>query len=159
MKAWHAGCALVLALLLAGCPRNDADTTTASSAPTATAPAADAPTSEEPAAAPVADDSTPPPAASAPQGIAVGEPNPGAPSVVDASCKTDADCTIKDVGSCCGYRPACVNTASPTFPDKVKAECASSGRVSTCGFPAITGCTCNAGKCEGTGSDLGEKVQ
>ena len=52
----------------------------------------------------------------APPGSCHGEPNPGAPSVVDASCKTDDDCAIKDVGSCFGYRPACVNKASPTFP-------------------------------------------
>ncbi len=86
------------------------------------------------------------------QSIAVGEPNPGAPGVVDMSCKTDADCAIKDVGSCCGYRPACVNTASPTFPEQVQAACAKDGRVGICGFPAITGCKCTAGKCEGTGA-------
>jgi hypothetical protein len=90
----------------------------------------------------------------APSTIAVGEPNPGAPGAVDTSCKTDADCAIKDVGSCCGYRPACVNTASPTFPEQVQAQCAKDGRMGICGFPAITGCTCNAGRCEGTGSDI-----
>jgi hypothetical protein len=89
--------------------------------------------------------------------IAVGEPNPGAPSVVDASCKTDADCAIKDVGSCCGYRPACVNKASPTFPEQVQAACAKDGRMGICGFPAISGCKCTAGKCEGTGA--GEQVR
>jgi hypothetical protein len=83
----------------------------------------------------------------------VGEPNPGAPSVVDSSCRTDADCAIKDVGSCCGYRPACVNKASPTFPEQVQKQCAKSGRMGICGFPAITGCKCTAGKCEGTGAD------
>jgi hypothetical protein len=104
-------------------------------------PAEDAGATSEPAAA-----------ASRPS-IAVGEPNPGAPMVVDASCHTDADCAIKDVGSCCGYAPACVNKASPTFPEQVQAKCAKDGRVGICGFPAITGCTCNAGKCEGTGAD------
>ena len=97
-------------------------------------------------------------AAVPPPSIAVGEPNPGAPGVVDASCKTDADCAIKDVGSCCGYRPQCVNTASPTFPEQVQAACAKSGRMGICGFPAITGCKCTAGKCEGTGADVGEQV-
>ena len=29
----------------------------------------------------------------------------------------------------------------------------------TCGFPAISGCTCHAGQCEGTGADAGAKVQ
>lgn len=90
--------------------------------------------------------------------IAVGEPNPGAPGVVDTSCRTDADCAIKDVGSCCGYRPQCVNTASPTFPEQVQAACAQSGRMGICGFPAITGCKCTAGQCEGTGAGVGEQV-
>jgi hypothetical protein len=98
-------------------------------------------------------------AATPPPSIAVGEPNPGAPGVVDASCRTDADCAIKDVGSCCGYRPQCVNTASPTFPEQVQAACAKSGRMGICGFPAITGCTCKAGQCEGTGADAGNQVQ
>jgi hypothetical protein len=89
-----------------------------------------------------------------PRSIAVGEPHPGAPGVVDKSCRTDADCAIKDVGSCCGQRPACVNASSPTFPEQVKAACAESGRMGICGFPAITGCKCNAGQCEGTGSEL-----
>ena len=93
------------------------------------------------------------PAAASRPSIAVGEPNPGAPDVVDQSCHTDADCAIKDVGSCGGYRPACVNKASPTFPEQVQAQCAKDGRMGICGFPAITGCKCTAGKCEGTGAD------
>ncbi len=68
---------------------------------------------------------------------------------VDYTCRTDADCTIKDVGSCCGYRPACVNLDSPTFPERVKAECAASGTSGICGFPSISGCQCVAGHCEG----------
>lgn len=161
MKTWRMlGCAIAMALLLAGCPRNDGAGTVADEPP----PAASAPIADAPSPAADADLATPedvpaPGTALPPPSIAVGEPNPGAPSVVDASCRTDADCAIKDVGSCCGYRPACVNTASPTFPDKVKAECASSGRMSICGFPAITSCRCNAGQCEGTGADAGEKVQ
>src|SRR5436190_6985686 len=31
--------------------------------------------------------------------------NASEPSTVDASCKTDADCTVKNVGNCCGYFP------------------------------------------------------
>jgi hypothetical protein len=100
----------------------------------------------------------PAPAASRPS-IAVGEPNPGAPAVVDRSCHTDADCAIKDVGSCCGYAPACVNKASPTFPDQVQAKCAQDGRMGICGFRAISGCTCTAGQCEGTGADAAGRIQ
>ncbi len=64
------------------------------------------------------------------------------------ACNTDADCAIKDVGSCCGYRPQCLNKDTPTFPEHVKEQCAREGRVSTCGMLAISGCQCRAGKCE-----------
>jgi hypothetical protein len=159
-------------LLLAGCPQSTPPPAASASAPAeATAPAPpEMPPGTDPAA-PMPDAVTDPdaplppppepsdagandtaPAAMHPS-IAVGEPNPGAPGVVDQGCRTDADCAIKDVGSCCGYAPACVNKASPTFPEQVQALCAREGRVSTCGFPAITGCKCTAGKCEGTGSD------
>lgn len=63
------------------------------------------------------------------------------------ACQADADCAIKDVGSCCGARPACVNKDAKTFPEQVKARCAAEGRMSTCGFTAIEGCTCQAGQC------------
>ncbi len=42
---------------------------------------------------------------------------------VDYSCKTSADCAVKDVGNCCGQYPACVNKSSRTFPDQVRAQC------------------------------------
>lgn len=65
------------------------------------------------------------------------------------ACRVDADCAIKDAGSCCGFRPVCVNKDTPTFPEKVKAACANEGRVGICGFQAIDGCQCVAGKCAG----------
>ncbi len=70
-----------------------------------------------------------------------------APVVVDRSCRTNADCTIKDVGNCCGAFPACVNRASPTDPAAVQAQCARSGRMSVCGAPAIEACSCVKGAC------------
>ena len=66
---------------------------------------------------------------------------------IDYSCHVDADCAVKDVGNCCGAYPACVNRASPTFPEQVRAECTKKHRVGTCGFPVITGCTCVDGRC------------
>lgn len=69
------------------------------------------------------------------------------PGEVDASCRVDADCAVKDVGNCCGYYPACVNKASPTFPERVRAACAKSGMAGICGFPDIQGCACVAGRC------------
>jgi len=75
---------------------------------------------------------------------------------VDFSCKTDSDCKIKDVGSCCGYRPACVNKDSQTYPAEVKAQCAKEGKSSICGFPSISSCTCTNNKCEGVAGDMSE---
>jgi hypothetical protein len=68
--------------------------------------------------------------------------------VIDSSCKTDADCAVKNVGNCCGYYPACVNVNSPTDPKGVQAECAKKGMASVCGFPEISSCNCTQGRCE-----------
>lgn len=68
---------------------------------------------------------------------------------IDRSCSSDAECTVKDVGNCCGQYPACVNVDSPTDPEGVRARCAESGMVSTCGFPVIASCQCVAGQCKG----------
>ena len=67
--------------------------------------------------------------------------------VLDRSCKTDADCAVKDVGNCCGYYPACVNVNARTDPKAVQARCAKSGTASVCGFPVINGCSCVKGQC------------
>lgn len=74
-------------------------------------------------------------------------PSPTAIGTVDYHCGSDDDCAIKDVGNCCGYFPACVNRASPTFPAQVQAECAKKGMAGVCGFPVIEGCRCVEGRC------------
>lgn len=76
---------------------------------------------------------------------------------VDFSCKTASDCKIKDVGSCCGYRPACVNKDSPTFAAEVKARCGKEGMAGICGFPSIGSCTCTNNKCEGVAGAMAEE--
>ena len=81
---------------------------------------------------------------------------PSKPGEVDFSCKTSSDCKIKDVGSCCGYRPACVNKDSKTFPVEVKAQCGKDGMSGICGFPSISSCTCTNSKCEGVAGSSGE---
>lgn len=69
------------------------------------------------------------------------------PTAVDRSCRSDADCTVKDVGNCCGYYPACVNVGARPDPKAVQAQCAKSGMASVCGFPQISGCRCVKGQC------------
>jgi hypothetical protein len=70
-----------------------------------------------------------------------------APVAVDRSCRTSADCAVKNVGNCCGVYPSCVNRNSPTDPAGVQAECAKRGMASVCGFPDVTGCECVEGRC------------
>lgn len=76
------------------------------------------------------------------------EPLPDTPVQVDRSCRTDADCTVKNVGNCCGYFPACVNVDSPTDPEGVQAHCARAGIASVCGFREIASCHCVDGQCQ-----------
>lgn len=70
------------------------------------------------------------------------------PVKLDFSCRTDADCAVKNVGNCCGAKPACVNANSPTDPEGVKAECARKGMMAMCGFKPIEGCQCVQGQCK-----------
>lgn len=79
------------------------------------------------------------------------DPTPPATSglpELDYSCKVDTDCEVKNVGNCCGYFPACVNTAAEPDPEAVLAQCAESGMASVCGFRDIQACTCVSNRCE-----------
>lgn len=69
-------------------------------------------------------------------------------AATDRSCGTDSDCAVKDVGSCCGYFPMCVNKDAPTDPAGVRARCESDGLSSVCGFREVRGCACVEGRCE-----------
>ncbi len=93
---------------------------------------------------------TPPPAATAP--IAKPSPAPPPPAAVSRACKVDADCAVKDVGSCCGHFPACVSKDARPDPAAVQAQCAASGMSSVCGFREVSGCTCVSGACQDAGS-------
>ena len=66
---------------------------------------------------------------------------------IDTSCKSNADCAVKNVGNCCGAMPACVNKDSPTDPAAVQAACAAKGMMSTCGFAEVSACQCDNGQC------------
>ncbi len=83
----------------------------------------------------------------------------GKPERLDDRCNSDADCTVKDVGSCCGYRPACLNRDSPTFADAVKARCKAEGLSGVCGSIAVPGCQCSNGRCGTRTVDNGVLVQ
>ncbi len=139
----HLASAALLALALGACTapaQQGAGTQEPASTPEdAPSPAADA-QSRRPAKPPRMSDPLPP------------QRVPGKPVVVDRSCRTDADCAVKDVGNCCGYYPACVNKDSQTDPAAVRAQCQKQGMASVCGFREIAACTCNAGKCEAAGA-------
>ena len=66
---------------------------------------------------------------------------------VDTTCKTSADCAVKNVGNCCGAMPACVNKDSPTDPAAVQAACSAKGMAGVCGFQEISACQCDSGQC------------
>lgn len=91
----------------------------------------------------------PPPSMSDPLPPEAVPPVGGNTAAIDSSCRTNADCAVKNVGNCCGYAPACVNRNSRTDPAAVQAQCQASGMVSTCGFQEISACSCSRGKCIG----------
>lgn len=88
------------------------------------------------------------PAAAEPASAPSAEALPLDQAEPDRSCTADADCTVKNVGNCCGYYPACVNVDAKTFPEQVKQACEREGRRSICGFPDIQGCRCVQRRCE-----------
>lgn len=92
-----------------------------------------------------------PPAAPAPPAPAIVETaRPAVHGVpeLDRTCRVDSDCEVKDVGSCCGYSPACVNSAAQPDPKAVQAACAESGMAGVCGFREIEACACVSNTCE-----------
>lgn len=138
---------LLLVLVACACsraappPADDSPATTGA-VPGPATPAASPGTPPDPAA------TSPVPPSEVPQPSLPISDAPTTANEVDYSCTTDADCTVKNVGNCCGYYPACVNVDSPTFPERVAARCAEQGMSSICGFPEISACTCNDGQCQ-----------
>jgi hypothetical protein len=128
---------------------------TACSAP---APAPETPQTATSTPAPVPSTTPAPPAAPQPPPSGVAAPVPAPPLVErpgnanpmspDRACRTDADCAVKDVGSCCGTFPLCVNKDAKIDPAAVRAQCAKTDMASVCGFPPVSGCTCAKGRCE-----------
>src|SRR3990167_3915825 len=121
---------LALCILLAACSDSYSDTSPTTTTPTAQT----APDAGEPAG-------TTPPATNAPQSLEAYQ------NSLAKRCDSDADCVVKNVGSCCGYTPQCVHKAVQTFPEQVKALCEKEGRSSICGFQEPAGCSCVNNQC------------
>ena len=79
---------------------------------------------------------------------------PLAADEVDRSCRSDADCAVKNVGNCCGYFPACVNKDATVDPDAVRAQCERSGMASVCGWQQIQSCDCVQNQCRAVAGPL-----
>ena len=133
-------------------PAPGASTASRSPPPAAATDDAPAPDDARPATpeSPAAGAASPP--APAPVARAAGPSQGDSPGgdharALDDRCSSDADCEVKDVGSCCGYRPRCLHRDSPTFAEEVKARCRAEGRVGHCGIAAVAGCACEAGRC------------
>lgn len=143
---------LPLVLLLSGCPQGapeqPASQQSDSASPDTGATVDAAPETSPPT--PIASDA-PGDAKRPERRIRTGGPLPPQrmpePVVLDLSCKTDADCTVKNVGNCCGAYPACVNTDSPADPKAVQAQCAREGKLLACRFRQIDACKCAKGSC------------
>lgn len=72
-------------------------------------------------------------------------------SKIGASCSSNSDCVVKNVGSCCGAMPACVHKNTKVDPQAVQAECTRTGMSSVCGFKDIQSCSCVSGTCQDAG--------
>jgi hypothetical protein len=131
-------CLLLLLVLVAGC-----------AAPSTATPAPE----NDPA--PAAQEKMPRPDKAPPMGGPLPAERVPSPVALDTACQVDADCAVKNVGSCCGAMPACVHKDSPTDPAAVQAECQRKGLASTCGFREISACTCQDGRCRDASSGAG----
>ena len=146
LAAWLA---TALVVVLAGCAApqtgasgssgSAADPAPARSEPVATRIAA-APAASTPRSKPAPPMSDPLPAQRVPDAVPT-------PARLDVSCKSSADCVVKDVGNCCGYYPRCVNASAKVDPQAVQAQCARSGMASVCGFRTVEACECVQGEC------------
>jgi hypothetical protein len=165
-------CLLSLLLLLAACAAPAPESATAVTARSdATAPAEQSSATTPPPTAtpdeaqadqPKRNRPKPPPLRTGgplpPERVGDRKPDPNAtPVEINDSCRTDADCTVKNVGNCCGYYPACVNVNSPTDPEGVQRQCAKSGMASVCGWADISSCSCVQGRCQGNTSGAVEQ--
>lgn len=144
---------LTAALSASGCNDSDSAETASSAAAPAAPPASSADAAETPAKSAAAIDTVNAVEDSLPALAAAGETDAPPRTLRDYQqqlsrrCETDADCVVKNVGSCCGYTPQCVHKDVQTFPEQVKALCEQEGRSSICGFQEPAGCSCVDNQC------------
>ncbi|MDD5194039.1 MAG: hypothetical protein PHF67_05675 [Candidatus Nanoarchaeia archaeon] len=69
---------------------------------------------------------------------------------IDYSCERALDCEIKDIHSCCGYYPKCVNKNSIANATLVSELCSSVSNTGYCGYKNIQSCKCENKKCVGS---------
>ena len=119
----------------------------ATSGDASTPPSAGAPSGSQPRTSPVSPVEQAPPMSDPLPPEEVREPA-ASPAALDRSCRTSADCVVKNVGNCCGAMPACVNKDARPDPAAVQAQCERQGMSSICGFKEVTGCSCVAGTCQ-----------
>ena len=168
-RGFFAALVIALAVVLAGCAAPQPGSSDPAAQPDAApATAAGKPGATRIAAAPAAHQTTAP-APSTPASPPRSKPAPPmsdplpaqrvpdavpAPARLDVSCRSNADCVVKDVGNCCGYFPRCVNVNAKVDPQAVQAQCARSGMASVCGFRQVEGCECVQGECRDQSSSL-----
>jgi len=142
---WSVAIGLMLAALLAGCPHNPDP----AAPPTASAHTADRVAAATPVAQSndVGHSSKPAP----PKGGPLPPQRVVETVSLDRSCQADADCVVKDIGSCCGAFPSCVNRGSPTDPAAVQAACDKNGQATHCGRRVLEQCACHQGQCVAAG--------
>jgi hypothetical protein len=140
--ATHAGAILFVLMALVGCPQQP------SASPANNTPTAQ-PAQQAPAAIRSRENQRPAPRMSTPMPPQVLPPqaSPSQPVTIDYACHIDSDCAIKDVGSCCGAKPECVNKDSPADPAGVRAQCAKEHRISSCAIRNLTQCGCAQHHC------------
>lgn len=69
---------------------------------------------------------------------------------IDYSCERALDCEIKDVHSCCGYYPKCVNKNTTVNASIVQELCNQVSFTGHCGYLDIKSCKCENKKCVGS---------
>ncbi len=138
----QAGVILLALMALAGCPQQP------SAGPASNAPVGQ-PSQQVADAIQPRENSRPAPRMSTPMPPQVlpAQASSSLAVTIDYACHIDRDCAIKNVGSCCGAKPECVNKDSPADPAGVRAQCAKEHRVSSCAIRNLTQCGCEQHHC------------